>query len=514
MNRITILLILTCLSFTLQAQRSLTPALGWSSWNNYRIHINEELILKQADAMLNSGMKEVGYQYINIDDGYFGGRDNNGMLYCDSAKFPDGMKVIADYIHSKGLKAGIYSDAGTNTCGSIWDADTNGYGVGLWQHEFEDYHLFFQNWGYDFIKVDWCGGEKMGLDVKERYTYLIKSLRQSDDGVIFNICRWKFPGTWAIPISDSWRISGDINASFKSICHIIDLNTFLAPYAGSGHFNDMDMLQVGRGMSIEEDKSHMTMWCMLVSPLMAGNDLSTMSMETQTILTNAELIQINQDTAAIQAELKYRSDSVEMWVKPLATRYGLVKAVAILNRSSHTCKVPILWSKTGLQNILIMEDLWAKQTMNKDHIFDSIQIPAHGIRIFRVEAASKVIPDTYEAEYAFLNMAGQERSAFTEWNINASGGALVSNIGGYPKNWIEFQHVYVEEKGNYDIEVLCIGNQNPEFKFWVNGAEIQSHINVKLQKGENTIRVNNINQTLNGFDRLVLKQSPEINKSR
>ena len=147
------------------------PVMGWSSWNTYRIHINEALIKKQADAMVSQGLKEAGYLYVNVDDGFFGWRDENGKLQTHPERFPNGLKCVADYIHSKGLKAGIYSDAGSNTCGSIWDKDPNGVGVGLYGHEKQDADLFFNEWGFDFIKIDYCGaGQSLALEEQKRYT--------------------------------------------------------------------------------------------------------------------------------------------------------------------------------------------------------------------------------------------------------------------------------------------------------------------------------------------------------
>lgn len=229
--------------------------MGWSSWNTFRVHINEKLIQETADAMVTRGLKDAGYKYVNIDDGYFGGRDSNGYLFTNKKKFPNGMKALADYIHSKGLKAGIYSDAGSNTCGSIYDADTLGVGVGLWQHDDIDCKTFFQDWGYDFIKIDWCGGEATGQSEQQRYTDIYKAInRTGRTDVRYNICRWQFPGTWATRLASSWRIHTDINPRFKTIDQIIEKNLYLSPYVSLGHYNDMDMLEVGRGLSEDEEK--------------------------------------------------------------------------------------------------------------------------------------------------------------------------------------------------------------------------------------------------------------------
>jgi len=358
--------------------------MGWSSWNHFRVNIDEKMIREQADAMIRSGMYDAGYRFVNIDDGYFGGRDASGMLFCDSVKFPSGMKALATYIHKKGLKAGIYSDAGQNTCGSIWDKDKKGIGVGLYGHVKEDCNLFFNEWGYDFLKVDWCGGQALKLDLQKTYLPIIESVRNTKKNIVFNICSWKFPGEWAIKAADSWRISGDIEANFKSICHIIDLNAGLAKYASQGHFNDMDMLQVGRGMTYDEDKSHFSMWCMMSSPLLAGNDLRNMSAQTIEILTNKELIAINQDKAAKQAERISSINNVEVWVKPLYAKKGKQKAVAIFNRNSDAFDYVLTNSKIEFDENSKLRDLWLHTDLGKTGESRTFHVPAHGIIVLRI----------------------------------------------------------------------------------------------------------------------------------
>jgi len=359
-----------------------TPIMGWSSWNHFRIHIDEKMIREQADAMKSSGMYAAGYRFVNIDDGYFGGRDAAGKLFCDSVKFPSGMKSLADYIHKKGLKAGIYSDAGQNTCGSIWDKDKNGIGVGLYGHVKEDCNLFFNEWGYDFLKVDWCGGQQQKLDFEKTYLPIIEEVRNAKKNIVFNVCCWKFPGEWAVKVADSWRVSGDIEANFKSICHIIDLNAGLAKYASPGHFNDMDMLQVGRGMSYDEDKSHFSMWCMMTSPLLAGNDLRKMSKQTIDILTNKELIAINQDKACRQAERISNDNQVELWVKPLSSKK--VKAVAIFNRSVDAVDYVLTNKSIQVAAKAKLRDLWLHADLGKIGEGKTFRVPAHGIVVLKI----------------------------------------------------------------------------------------------------------------------------------
>lgn len=300
------------------------------------------------------------------------------------------MKYVADYIHSKGLKAGIYSDAGLNTCGSSWNKDNFGAGVGLFGHDEQDIALMLKTWGYDFLKVDWCGGEGLGLDEQVRYTQISRVMRAIKPSAVYNICRWQFPGKWALDVADSWRISGDITNTFSSILKIIDLNADLWPYAFPGHFNDMDMLQVGRGMTADEDKAHFSMWCMMCSPLLAGNDLSKMSKETIAILTNREIIAFNQDPLVYQARRLEDNGDLEVWAKPLVSTLSGKVAVALLNRSEKNATISFDIDKVGLQSAMgyKMRDIWAKKNYSpsKDKQVQ-FEVPAHGVVVLKLEGS-------------------------------------------------------------------------------------------------------------------------------
>ena len=232
------------------------PIMGWSSWNTYRVNINEELIKKQADAMISQGLDKVGYHFINIE-------------------------------------AGIYSEAGANTCGSLWDGDKNGIGVGLYGFEHQDANLFFNEWGFDFIKIDYCGaGQQLDLEEQERYTEIVNAIREvCPRNISLNICRWAYPGTWVSSLARSWRISGDINPSWESVKYIIDKNLYLSAFAGNGHYNDMDMLEIGRGLKPEEEETHFGMWCIMSSPLLIGCDLTAIPASSLQLLKNKELIE-------------------------------------------------------------------------------------------------------------------------------------------------------------------------------------------------------------------------------
>ncbi len=385
------LFLLLSLLFTLPClaqSRSRLPIMGWASWNNYRININEVIIMAQADAMAASGMKDAGYRYVNIDDGFFDNRNASGELQTNSTKFPSGMKALADYIHADGLKAGIYSEAGTNTCGSIYDNDADGVGAGLFGHDEQDLTLMLKTWGYDFIKIDWCGGLVEKLDEETRYTEIGRIVRRLRPDAIYNICRWRYPGDWAKYTGDSWRISGDIEASFGSVMHIVDIGAPLWIHCSPGHFNDMDMLQVGRGMSVDEDKAHFSMWCMMNSPLLAGNDLTTMSQTTIDILTNPEVIALNQDLLCYQARRLRDDGDRELWAKPMVARDSGNVAVTLLNRSSSPKNISFNLTEIGINAAAgySIRDLWQHQTLDASSTDSSrsFNVPAHGVVVLRI----------------------------------------------------------------------------------------------------------------------------------
>ena len=374
--------VLLICSVALPAQNA--PIMGWSSWNHFHINIDEKMIREQADAMISSGMYKAGYRFINIDDGYFGGRNSDGNLLTDTKKFPSGMRALTDYIHARKLKAGIYSDAGKNTCGSKYDNDPNGIGVGMYGHVERDCNLFFNDWKFDFLKVDWCGGDWMGLDEETEYTKIIHAVKAINPEIVFNICRWQFPGEWAIKLADSWRISGDIRENFSSILRIIDLNADLHQYSSPGHYNDMDMLQVGRGMTYDEDKTHFSMWCMMNSPLLAGNDLRDMTRETIEILTNKEIIALNQDKGFRQATRLLREGDIEIWVKPLG-KTGKQKAIAIMNRGEKTGQTALTPEKIGVSSTSKLRDLWLHENIGKLGKSRTFTIPKHGIVVLKAK---------------------------------------------------------------------------------------------------------------------------------
>lgn len=341
---------------------ALTPPMGWNSWNTFQTKINDSLVRGIADVMVSSGMKDAGYTYLVLDDGWMAmERDSvSGNLVPDPKKFPNGIKVLIDYVHSKGLKFGLYNCAGTKTCAGY--PGTRGY-------EYQDAR-FYASLGIDYLKFDWCNTS--GINAKEAYTTMSKALKAAGRPIVFSLCEWgtNKPWEWAENVGELWRTTGDISAVYDGyldhgtwkqtgVMPIVDLQKGLRKYAGPGHWNDPDMLEVGNGMSVPEDRTHFSMWCMLAAPLMAGNDLRKMSKETQSILTNKEAIAINQDKLGIEGFQYEDKDSLEVWVKPLENDDW---AICFLNRSAKPVKINYNWKKE------IVTDTLFKKTMNaKEH---------------------------------------------------------------------------------------------------------------------------------------------------
>ena len=249
-----------------------TPPMGWNSWNKFHCDVSEKLIMGAADALVNSGMKKAGYEYIVIDDCWQVDRDENGEIVVDKDRFPHGMKYLADYIHSKGLKFGIYSCAGTKTC----QGRPGGRG-----HEYQD-ALTYARWGVDYLKYDWCNHGTQ--DAKASYSTMRDALYAAGRPIVFSLCEWGStkPWEWAEDVGNLWRTTGDITDRWDAMIHIVDQEKDLAKYAGPGHWNDPDMLEVGNGgMTTEEYKAHFSLWCMLAAPLMSGNDLQNMDQDTK-----------------------------------------------------------------------------------------------------------------------------------------------------------------------------------------------------------------------------------------
>ncbi len=340
---------------------ALTPPMGWDSWNHFGCHVSARLIEREARAMVTSGMKAAGYRYVIIDDCWQGGRDANGAIYANRKLFPQGMRAVADAVHALGLKFGIYSDAGDRTCQGR---------PGSRGHEYQD-ALQYARWGVDYLKYDWC--HTGGLNPREAYATMSDALRASGRPIVFSLCDWgvRQPWRWGAAAGGNlWRTTPDIWDAWRGrhgfslgMLNILDRQVGLAKYAGPGHWNDPDMLEVGNGgMTNAQYRAQFSLWAMLAAPLIAGNDLAGMSAATRTILTNREVIAVDQDRLGIEGQPVYRHGNAQIWVRPLV---GGREAVVLLNRGTQPLHIRLRWSELGLPGYLPvrLRDLWRHKNL-------------------------------------------------------------------------------------------------------------------------------------------------------
>jgi len=394
-----LLVVLALSMLQLQAQKfqelAQTPPMGWNSWNKFACNVSEQLIRETADAMVSSGMKDAGYEYIVIDDCWQVSRDSLGFIVTDPERFPSGIKALADYVHSKGLKFGIYSCAGDKTCAG------RPAGRG---HEYQD-ALSYAKWGVDYLKYDWCNTDK--LNAEGAYMTMSNAIREAGRPIVFSLCEWggNKPWKWAKEVGHLWRTTGDIYNCFDCVqdygtwkslgaMQILDLQDGLREYAGPGHWNDPDMMQVGNGMSVNQERAHFTMWCMLAAPLISGNDLRSMSPQTLSVLANKEVIAVNQDSLGIQGFRHEVKDSVETWLKPLKNGEW---ALCLLNRSKSPKNVELDWKTISITDTLTnrilnttgkeiykLRDLWLKKNIGNTRKTLQSTIPAQDVLCLRL----------------------------------------------------------------------------------------------------------------------------------
>jgi alpha-galactosidase len=362
---------------------ALTPPMGWNSWNKFACNVSEDMIKSMADAMVKSGMKGAGYEYVNIDDCWQVSRDANGNIVADPQRFPHGMKAVGDYIHSLGLKFGVYSDAGSKTC-----AGRSG-GLG---HEYQD-ALQYAAWGVDYLKYDWCNTTTQ--DARASYANIRAALDVSGRAIVLSICEWGTakPWLWGKEVGGNlWRTTGDIKDRWggpekwpdgsccsNGVLGIIDQQVGLASYAGPGHWNDPDMLEVGNGgMTDTEYRSHFSLWAILAAPLIAGNDLRVMRPEIHDILTNKEVIAVDQDSLGREGERVSKSGDLEIWSKQL--RDGS-RAIILLNRGSAEEQITATWENLGYPAHLraAVRDLWQHKDLGTFTEKFSASVPSHAV---------------------------------------------------------------------------------------------------------------------------------------
>lgn len=406
MRKITLVAVLAallCIPFGVKAQKfeglADTPPMGWNSWNKFACDINEAIIRGIADAMVETGLRDAGYIYLNLDDCWHGERDSLGFIQADPVKFPSGIRALADYVHSKGLKLGIYSDAGRKTCGGR---------LGSFGHEYQD-ALQYAKWGIDYLKYDWCESED--INPVGAYNLMRDALRAAGRPVYFSMCEWGHskPWEWASETGHSWRTTGDIYNCFDcvdehpgwkafGVLQILDMQNGLRKYAGPGHWNDPDMLEVGNGQTVSEDRAHFSMWCMLAAPLILGNDIRNMNQDTKEIIMNQEVIALDQDSLGIQG-LKFASENgLEFWFKPLVNDEW---AFCILNRTTTSQEYSIDWQKFNLYDevakrftdfdskVYNIRNLWTKEDEGNTRKVKRVIVPGHDVVLYRLTLNKK-----------------------------------------------------------------------------------------------------------------------------
>jgi alpha-galactosidase len=371
------------------AKLAATPPMGWNSWNYFAEKVDDKAVRDAADALVSTGMRDAGYIYVNIDDTWQGERDAQGVLHANN-KFPD-MKALADYVHSKGLKIGIYSGPGPQTCA--------GY-AGSYQHEDQDAKMYAE-WGMDYLKYDLCSFrtdvmDKQAPDDFEKqmalmhgaYATMQKALLKTGRPIVYSFCQYGWDAVWAWGPklgANLWRTTGDISPNYDRMSVIGFAQAGLSKFAGPGHWNDPDMLEVGNGkMTPDENRTHMTLWAMLAAPLLAGNDLSNMKPETLAILMNKDVVAIDQDPLGVQGDRVYAEGPVEIWTKPLKDGS---KAVAIFNRGdrrSNEYPVTLRFKDIGVTGPAKARDVWADKSLGT--ISDGMKFKplTHGVILLKI----------------------------------------------------------------------------------------------------------------------------------
>ena len=362
-------------SSALFAQLAVMPPMGWNSWNTYRRDISDDAVRANALSLVTSGLKGAGYEYVVIDGGWEGVRDEGGNFQANS-KFPD-MPALSAYVHSLGLKIGIHGTPGPTTCGGA---------MGSYGHEYQDAQTF-ASWGMDYLKYDWCTGGQVYTPAQQPYAYQLMSdaLAATGRPFVYSICQYGTNNVWLWGASvggNLWRTTHDLHDTWAEMSSIgFDLQTGLAPYAGPGHWNDPDMLQIGNGgMTDTEYTTHFSLWALLAAPLIAGNNLTVMAASTLSILGNKEVIAVDQDSLGKEGQRVWQSGSLEVWSKPVN---GGV-AVGLFNRGDAPATVPVAWSQVGFGGIPRVRDLWAHRDLGHIASGYSAVVPAHGVVMLRL----------------------------------------------------------------------------------------------------------------------------------
>ena len=451
---------------------ALTPPMGWNSWNRFHCNVSEQLIKQTADAMVSSGMRDGGYEYVVIDDCWQVSRDELGTIVADPARFPNGMQALADYVHGLGLKFGLYTDAGTETCQ---------HRPGSYNFEEQDMATYAA-WGVDYTKVDWCN--TTGLDPRMAYAKFRDGIIAAGRPIVLSMSVWGREGPWVWgPLTGHlWRTTGDISDNWARMIGLADSNANHAGAALSGSWNDPDMLEVGNGhMTADEYRVHMSLWAIMAAPLIAGNDLRSMSAETISILTNPDVIAADQDPLGIQG-IKARDDGagLQVWYKP--TQGSGTRAVALINRSDGPAPIAVDWSEIGLSGgDASVRDLWAQVDLGSFTDGFSAVVPSHGVVMINVAGSDVPMPDgtgylsdlTWSYQANGFGILRRDRSNGNN-TITLNGATYAKGLGAHAPSTIEFRLngacSTLESDVGVDDEVGSRGSVI--FQVWADGMKL------------------------------------------
>jgi len=456
----------------MQPMLAATPPMGWNTWYGFRCTYDERSLRETADAMVASGLLGLGYEYLLIDDCWQTSRDANGVIIADPAKFPSGIKSLADYVHSRGLKLGIYTDVGSKTCQSL---------PGSLDHEELDASTY-ASWGIDFIKEDWCFTD--GLTASVQYRKMKDAIDRTGRPMVFNICNWgeQSPWEWAPDISQLWRTTGDINDSWAAMIGNFDLSSRHAAVAGPGRWNDPDYLQAGRGgATLEEYKTQVSLWAIAAAPLVLSMDVRRLDPAVAQLVTNPEVLAIDQDPRGVQGTIAVPGTALQVWSKPLEQGS---RAVAILNRTTSAMNATVKWSDLGLADgSYLVRDVWNRRDLGTLPSF-SASVPAHGTVLIKVTGAEALPPrgDAYASDlrwaYAASGWGPAERDhsngldGLDGGTIRLRGQAYTKGIGAHAESRIRIGlggrcHRFRSDAG-IDDEVGA-GRGAATFEVWADG---------------------------------------------
>lgn len=506
------------------------PTMGMSFWNAFQLNINEELVKDQAKAVATLGYADAGYKFINIDDGFQVPRDSAGNFQYNKELFPGGMRALADYIHSLGLKAGIYTDAGDNTCGSE-NKYHYGLGTGLVGHEEADCRLFFDEWDYDFIKIDFCGGQNAKLDEREQYIKIAEAIAACDKkDIVLNICRWRYPGTWAEEFATSWRTTYDIRPWFSRVAYIIYENLYLQAYTFGGHYNDCDMLEIGSKwpgsdecLSRDEALTHMAYWCITSSPLIMGCDMRKVDDDSREIMLNRDLIAMNQDCLGIGAPVVQREGEVYVVAKDMERIFGSKRAVVVMNLSEEERSIDVSLEALGFAGPVSVYDCYShseRPELSRETTFPLTLAPHASTALF--VSGKRIEKSVYQGEEAYLKkfttVEGYE-SPYYRGSGSADLGVYAGGLGG-ADNTLEWKNVFSCRGGEYVASIRYACESESALDVTVNGEPAQSfdslvtgaadsgwqsvNVKVTLKPGLNSIILGNNDGPMPNIDSMTL----------